>query len=224
MNVENLEFKSKLGKSSIYTYRHHPGGSKYLAVLLPGQAYFKDAPLMWYTALAAFQAGADTLSVEYGYQANRIPLDQAKLKITVQELESSLNEFLSEHTYDFVIMISKSIGTQIASQLGEIGHLKIWRHIFLTPLRSTIDFMRNANEMLVMVGESDPIFSADDLRTIKSMKNVEVLSIPGADHIMEIRGDYGASLRVLENVADRCHNYIETQIKRLRNEGISGQS
>ncbi len=215
MEIENLEYKSKLGKPSVYTYRHHSDEAKYLAILLPGQAYFKDAPLMWYAALATFQAGVDTLSVEYGYQANRVSLDGAKFKITLEDLKSSLLDFLSKHTYERIIMISKSIGTQFASQIGGIGAYEVWRHIFLTPLRSTIEFMRNGNEALVVVGEKDPLFLAEDLNEVARMKNVEILTIAEADHLLEIQGDYGKSLRALEMVAGRCHDYIKQQISRV---------
>lgn len=212
MNFQNLEFESKLGKPSVYTYRSHPEGARTLAIILPGQAYYKDAPLMWYSALAAFQAGADTLNVEYGYQANRIAMNRTNHQLALDELKDSLSEFLSEHGYENIIMISKSIGTQFASQIGRMGKQLVKNHIFLTPLNSTIEFMKNAGKMLVLVGEKDPLFEKDDILSIKALNNVEIITFPGADHLMEIQGDFNASLKVLEIVTEKCHDFILRQI------------
>lgn len=213
MELDNLEFKSRLGRPSVYTYRHHTGGTDALAIILPGQAYYKDAPVMWYSAVAAYQAGADTLSVEYGFQANRAALDRATMKYTLEELMLSLEEFLSKHQYTHLIMISKSIGTLFASQIGEIGKQEVKSHIFLTPLEGTIGFIRKSKKLLVMVGENDPLFDIEILTSDRSLGNVETVTFPGGDHILEIQGDFEASLKVLETVAEKCHEFTLSSIR-----------
>ena len=214
MEIENLEFESKLGKPAIYTFRSHRGGSRFLTILLPGQAYYKDAPLMWYSALAAFQAGTDTLNVEYNFQANRNSPGKFTLGSTLVELRSSLESFLSNHEYETIIMISKSIGTHFASEMGKIGNQVIKRHIFLTPLKSTIEFMKDTPEMLVMVGEKDPLFGEEDVNKVRGIRNVLAITFPDADHLMEVRDDYNASLRILEQVARECGTFVSDCIRR----------
>ncbi len=214
MNVEELEFESRLGRPAAYTYRYHDKEKKNLVILLPGQAYYKDAPLMWYSAIAAYQAGADTLNVEYGFHANRNSSDRSTLGSTLEELRSSLESFLSNHSYETIIMISKSIGTHFASEIGKIGNHAIKRHIFLTPLKSTIEFMKETPEMLVMVGEKDPLFGEGDVDKVKGMRNVLIITFPDADHLMEVRDDYDGSLRILEQVAQQCEAFVSSCIRR----------
>ena len=216
MEIENLAFESKLGKPAIFTYRYHPEGSQFLTILLPGQAYYKDAPLIWYTAIAAFQAGADTLSVEYAYQANRLDLDQSSMKVTREELKCSIDEFLGGHSYKGIFVVSKSIGTVFASELGTLLNQRISSYVFLTPLRATIEFMRKCMRLLVLVGEEDPVFNKEDINTVRALPNAEILSFPGANHILEIPGDFEGSLGILEQTAKKCYDFIKSEVKRAQ--------
>ncbi len=213
MNAEELEFKSKLGRPAVYTYRFHEDKTRNLVILLPGQAYYKDAPLMWYSAMAAFQAGADTLNVEYGFHANKDLQPGSDEKSTLEELRSALQNFLSTHQYETIIMISKSVGTHFASEIGKIGNHDIKRHIFLTPLKDTIAFMQRSQEILVMVGEKDPLFREDDIRTVKEMANVQLITFPEANHLMEVKDNYGASIKIIEQVAQNCEAFVSRHIR-----------
>lgn len=216
MEIENLAFESKLGKPAIFTYRYHQEGSQFLTILLPGHAYYKDAPLMWYTANAAFQAGTDTLSFEYGYQANRSDLDQSSMKVTREELKCSIDEFLGEHSYKGIFVVSKSIGTVFASELNTLLNQRISSYVFLTPLKDTIEFMRTCTRILVMVGEEDPVFNKEDINTVRALPNAEVLSFPGANHILEIPGDFEGSLGILVQIAKKCYDFIRKEVEKAQ--------
>lgn len=207
--MENLEFSSKLGRPSEYTYRHHHDEKPKLAIILPGQAYFKDAPVMWYSALAAYEAGADTLSVEYAFQANRLPLGGDAMGTSLDELKSSLVTFLKGHKYEKIAMISKSIGTNFARLIGDIGDSTVSGHLFLTPLKSTLEFMGSARNMEVIVGEKDPLFGMDEIAAVRSMKSVRITSFPGANHLLEIPGNVMGSLHVLQQVTELCHSFMK---------------
>lgn len=208
MEQDNLEFGSKYGRPADYTYRTHTKGSRTITILLPGQAYYKDAPLMWYSAMAAFQAGSDTLSVEYGFQANRLQPDSAAVSTTAAELGDSLKEFLNKHPYEKVIMISKSIGTHFATRLSASGDIQVYRHVFLTPLRGTLDFMSKSQGLMAIVGEKDPLFGEDDIRSARAMGNVKTVTFPGADHLLQSENGYADSLDILKKVADLCHGFV----------------
>ncbi len=207
MNLQNIEVKSKLGKPASYTYRQHTRDSRTLAVIFPGQAYYKDSPLMWYSAISAFQAGLDTLSVEYGFHANRIATARNMLDTSIDEAASALGNLQKSKNYENVVFIAKSVGTVIAERIAREKIEGVRDFIFLTPLPQTVQFIRDAKNMLVVVGTSDPLFSEVDIAGISGMHNVSIVKLDGADHLLEVEGNYEKSLEYLRESMTACHNF-----------------
>lgn len=208
MNIEHIEYPSRLGRPVRYTYRHHDKKSEVLTVIFPGLAYFSDAPLMWYSILPAYEAGSDVLSLEYDFQSNRVEPGQDSFDATVSEIESSLDGFLNQHEYRELVFISKSIGTLFVSKLCTGKFKEVKNHIFQTPLRPTIDFMKNAQNILVIVGDSDPAFVKEDISKIEGEDQIQLFVLSGADHLLEIKGNYLASIEHLRKVASETHTFI----------------
>lgn len=208
MIVENPEYPSKLGRPVTYTLRRHEDSVNTLTVIFPGQAYFKDAPLMWYSALAAFEAGSDTLALEYDFQSNHTGVDGDSLNQTCEEVITSLEQFLDSRDYSKLIFISKSIGTLIVSRICENHFSQVVGHIFQTPLRPTVEFMRNSSRMLVLVGDRDPAFGHQDMARIQNLKNIALVTFSGADHLLEVKGNFARSLEYLEKVSRETFNFV----------------
>lgn len=209
MNFENIEVESKSGEFASYPYRWHPTGADSLAVIFPGQAYFKDSPLMWYSAVAAFQAGFDTLNIEYGFQANHTPVSGEVIETSAEEILTALEILQGKKSYGRIAFISKSIGTLISQRIPQVSGIKVNDFIFMTPLSQTVAFIRDAENMLVLVGTADPAFGASELAKISGLNNVSVVTFPDANHLLEIEGDYEMSLKYLKEASVACFNFCK---------------
>lgn len=213
MKIETVRYESNLGRPVEYTYRRHEEQSDILSVVFPGLAYYKDAPLMWYSAISAFEAGSDALNLEYGFQSNRSSATDSAIEETIREVSVSLHDFLKEHQYRKVIFISKSIGTYMVSKLCSDSFNTVQDHIFQTPLQPTVEFMQHTKNALVLVGENDPAFGASDMEKIRNLGNLRLVTFPEANHIMEVSGDYSKSLEYLVKVTSETFSFVENVVK-----------
>ncbi len=210
MDIENLNVESKLGRSASYPHRHHLEDKSSLAVLFPGLAYTKDSPLMWYSAIAAYEAGYDTLSIEYGFQANHVNATRDAIELSIEEAKTTLKALQKKKGYRHFIFISKSIGTVISQGIPEISGIQVNDFIFMTPLSQTVTFIKSAGRILVLVGTADPAFRDSDIEQITGLKNVSIVTFPDADHSLEVEGDYGKSLSYLKKATDSCFNFCSS--------------
>lgn len=213
MKIVTVHCESSLGRPAEYTYRHHEDRSDVLSVVFPGQGYYKDAPLMWYSSIPAFEAGSDVLNLEYGFQANRSAVTDSALEAAIGEITAFLQDFLGKHHYRKVIFISKSIGTYLVSRLCSNTFHTVQDHIFQTPLEPTVEFMRNTKNALVLVGENDPAFGVSDIEKIRNLGNLRLVTFPKANHVLEVVGDYSKSLEYLMNAASETFSFVEKIVK-----------
>ena len=86
----NLELKTADGRHLMHKYYPAPGRPSGLALLLPGDHYGMDAPLLYYPALALRKQGWDTLALTYGYQSAGRPISMEEIPDTVDEVVRAL--------------------------------------------------------------------------------------------------------------------------------------
>jgi hypothetical protein len=196
-----LEVPSRWGRPALYRYSRRDAGSDRLAIIFPGYAYGLDAPALWFAARAAAEAGCDALGIEYGFQANRANMTREEQPQAVAEAAGALAGLLAEHPYPHIIVIAKSIGTVIATRMAEAGQVQADAHVFLTPLRPTIPFMKRAARLTVVVGDRDELFGPDDIAQLAGL-SVHVMA--GAGHTLEVEGDVQRSVAVLAETAALC--------------------
>lgn len=208
ITLSTIEVPTRLGAlPAKYQYLKHPTGSSKLAVVFPGQKYTLDAPLMWYSAKATFEAGCDVLKVEYGYQANRSELGVNELEYLIEEALGAL-ENLVTGDYSSVVFIGKSIGTIVQSEVSQKLSFKVRNHVFLTPLSRVIPLIRQSENSLVIVGDSDNAFLTSDIAKITDLSNVQLHVISGADHGLETE-DYRTSLDILKETTLLCGDFCK---------------
>ena len=212
VRVKNLEYGPKPGTTAVCTFRYHEEKPGVLTVIFPGQAYYKDAPLMWYSAISAFEAGSDTLNLEYTFQARTADSSPVSLETSVEDLLLFLEGFLGEHPYRKLIFIAKSIGTDVVTRVCRRQFKEVEDFIFQTPLMNTIDFMNSARNMLVLVGEDDPIFGAEDIERIANHENLRLITFPEANHILEVEGNYRKSLEYLNKLASETYSFVRKRV------------
>ncbi|WDL95692.1 alpha/beta family hydrolase [Alicyclobacillus sp. ALC3] len=193
-----------------YQYLQQTTPSSKLAVVFPGAAYNLDAPLMWYAARAAFQAGCDVIGVEYGYQANRTDFDADDLGHLVDEVTGALENEARER-YSAIVFIGKSLGTVVQTEVSRKVSLPVRNHVFLTPVRRVVSFIRQSENALVVVGDADPLFGASEIAQISNSATVQLHVIAGGDHALETE-DYSDSIDVLKKVAILCNEFCSNSI------------
>ncbi len=208
MRIKSLEYGPETGLTAVCTFRYHDENPGVLSVIFPGQAYYKDAPLMWYSAISAFEAGSDTLSLEYTFQAAKANTKTVTLESSIEDMLKFLEDFLSEHQYGKLIFIAKSIGTDIVTRICSHKFREVGNFIFQTPLKHTIDFMNSAANMLVLVGEDDPLFDAQDIELVSNPGHLRLITFPEANHILEVEGNYRKSLEYLNKLASETYSFV----------------
>ncbi|MGG1638428.1 alpha/beta hydrolase [Paenibacillus sp. NRS-1760] len=196
MQVEKIILHSKWGRD--ISHKHIKNDNPSVAVFFPGQNYSCELPLLYYTGRSAYDAGHDLLMLEYGYQSARTAFEEAKVDQLIHECYTSINQIIND--YNDVVFVSKSLGTYIAGKTAELIKERSIRHVFLTPIRSTIPIIEKFGG-LVVSGTKDPVFHEDDIEHIEGFPNTEVLRIKDANHILEV-SDLHQSLKILKNLVE----------------------
>lgn len=194
MQVEKIILQSEWGRD--ISHKHIKNDNPSVAVFFPGQNYSCELPLLYYTGKSAYDAGHDLLMLEYGYQSARTAFEEAKVDQLIHECYTSINQIIND--YNDVVFVSKSLGTYIAGKTAELFKERSIRHVFLTPIRSTIPIIEKFGG-LVVSGTKDPVFHEDDIEHIEGFPNTEVLRIKDANHILEV-SDLHQSLKILKNL------------------------
>lgn len=190
----------------------------HLALFLPGFAYTPDMPLFYYAETLLLDAGADLLRLDYRY--NREPgfLDRppdVQLAQLLADATPALSVALAHRPYTRLTLIAKSLGTRtLAHLLPTFALPPDTRAVWLTPLldeplvRSTILARPGLN--LIVIGTTDPAYDPSSLDQLAQSPNTRVLTIPDADHSLDIPGDTLASTTALSTVVTAVRSFLST--------------
>ncbi len=202
-----VTIESRWGKPATHVMHSHPHASR-LVVIFPGSNYPVDAPLLRFARIAALEQGFDALSLEYGFQTNRSDIQSEDISTISEEANRAIDAV--SQSYETLIFISKSLGTVVAGRVQQqrpVG-AEIHHHIFLTPLPATVESMRNTPHAMVIVGTRDPLFDAEQIARVSQLSHVELRTIQGANHALEVDG-YRASLNALGDATDWCAQFLQ---------------
>lgn len=210
MDIENTTFEatSKKGHPAIYSYRRHSIQADSIVIAFPGQAYYMDAPVMWYSSLAALESGYDVLGLEYSFQVRGNDDSGSNLPTVVKEVSDSLSRFFRDFHYKRIVFVAKSIGTVIASEVIQNLSLNLEGFIFLTPLERVIGFMNSTARKLIVVGDSDPAFPSAAVREVADQESVFL--VPDSNHILEVPGNSLRSIDNLKDITSRCGEFLRS--------------
>lgn len=162
--------------------RHIKQGSGTLVVFFPGLNYSCELPVLYYAVQSATSQGMDALILEYGFQSARVALEREQRSILEDEVLQMVRRW--SEGYERLIFVSKSLGTLLAGYTA--GHLanQPIRHLYLTPLDSTLTYMQHSTGV-VIYGAKDSLFSEESRAKLASFPEWKVHKIPDAGHGLE---------------------------------------
>lgn len=164
-----------------------------LLVLFPGKIYAASGHLLFYAHAKYQDMGYKIISIDYG---NYDDMNEIKSHVLSQI------EKVDFSVYNEIVFLSKSMGTVIAGWLEERLVINI-RHVYLTPLESTLQYMKaNKNISIVISGTADRFLSADKLAEHCIKEKIKLEMIEGADHSLSIPGNVYASIDILKQIVE----------------------
>jgi hypothetical protein len=175
----------------------HEGDPARTVVVLPGVAYFSQAPLLWFAREAALAGGWSVLEV-----SERAPSDQDPFEWIVDRAESAVGAASATQ----VVMIGKSLGSAAAPLATKRALPAVW----LTPLltRPEVIAALGATDLptLVIGSPSDQTWGNGELPENEAL---EVMELDGLDHSLQIEGDPLGSIDVLREVTEQISDFLQ---------------
>ncbi|WP_211746673.1 hypothetical protein [Paenibacillus sp. Marseille-Q4541] len=163
--------------------RHITQGSNTLVVFFPGQNYSCELPVLHYAVQSATSQGMDALILEYGYQSARVALEREHRSILEDEVLQTVRRW--SEGYEQLVFVSKSLGTLLAGYTAKHLSNRNIRHLYLTPLDSTLTYMQHSAGM-VIYGTKDSLFSEESRAKLVSCPDLKIYKVPEAGHGLEI--------------------------------------
>jgi hypothetical protein len=203
-SISQLDIQGYQGLPLANTFFQHSMQTKRLAVLFPGRGYTCAMPVLYYPGRWLYTRDANLLTMEYGFTRKQ----QILSKLNEEELllwltadaSAALQAALETGTYQEVVLVGKSLGTLVLSQLAHTppaGPTNL-SFVWLTPLfKNPILYeavLRNRPRSLCVQGDADPLYDAAAFERARAACAAQALIIPGADHSLEFAGNLDAAL------------------------------
>lgn len=175
------------------------------AVLIPGQRYSADGPLLMFAGVAVERRGGLVHRIDW--TVPEFPDEEAE-RTWVAARASEAADAVAAAGQAAPVLIGKSLGSLAAPVAAARSLPAVW----LTPLltdRPTVTALRRATAPLLLVGgTADPVWDGPAARSITP----HVLEIDGADHGMFIPGPLSASAAVLGQVTSAIEDFLDRQV------------
>lgn len=189
------------------TFDYIQKNSDTLIILLPGNSYGIEAPMLYYSFGIGLELGYDILAIEYAFQKVGKFYDASEVPFIIDDCRHAIDEAMTFYPYKNIIFVGKSFGTVVQSVLSEELVGVTIKHVFLTPVKKALPAMR-LFESLVITGTDDPFFTSEDIATVSSLSHVTVKAYQDADHSMNT-SSYKESLAILSDLADRIFEFMK---------------
>jgi len=174
-------------------------GDKKIVVIFPGTNYSADCPLLYYAGFKFQVRGYEKVSINY----DDLLKGSKSLDECIEEIKNSVLMQLKAFDfseYEDIVFVSKSLGTVVAGWVEERLCIKV-THIFLTPIKETLPYIRNGKNIITVVaGTKDKLLDADILKEHCIKENIILKQINGVGHRLEAWGDMDKNIDVLKEV------------------------
>jgi predicted alpha/beta-fold hydrolase len=207
-----LGLTSSDGSPLCHAYHMQEHGAKGLAVLLPGQHYGMDGPLLYYPKRWLWRAGWDTFSVTYGLQARMEELSAASFSSALEECRRALDLLLRQRPYPGLALIGKSMGCVIAIHLMQSSDVPPpTRLILLSPPLNMPMFADLAEGLrppaYMAAGTADRYYEPGLVTRLRQEGHV-MECVEGGDHHLEVDANLEKSLAALKRVTEGVLTFL----------------
>jgi hypothetical protein len=158
--------------------------------------------------------GFDVFNVGYDFRGE--PGPSQRPLFLMRDIRETFARAVSERKYERLIIGAKSLGTRglavatagglLQSFSGKIGLIWLTAVWNVEEIFETI----SAGEFpgLHVMGEADPLFEKDKATALAAVSGQQVLTIPGADHSLDIDGDTEASIAILSKIVGTYRQWL----------------
>lgn len=201
-----LELLAEDGRPLRHKYFQQEGEAEGLVVLLPGDNYGVDGPLLYYPSEQLRNLGWDTAAITYGYQSAGKPFSPLAISEVLAECQRAIQSLLTEREYSRLVLIGKSLGAALVGLLCLQMPLPTWtRAVYLTPPLGSMfnpTFLDTEQPAYVALGTGDRYFDAEALRALEGVKEFKLIQVKDGDHSMNVGADLKASLHAVHVVVE----------------------
>lgn len=172
---------------------------KKLIVLFPGIRYSTNMPLLYYGRLKYEEKGYEVLHMNYDNTYKEVKTLEEAIKYGKEYALNKLKD-INFLDYDDVVFISKSMGTVVSGFIEEKLNINV-RHIYLTPLNETLNYIKKGKNIIIVVsGTKDKHMDSEILKSHCLKENINFKLIEGANHRLEIKNDINKNIEILKEV------------------------
>lgn len=188
---------------------HEPPSDK-LLVMLPGQGYTCDHPVMHYLRKMAAGLGHDVLSLQYSFQA--APDQVSRQQLDWDKLYAEVGAVMREvqgRGYKQICFAGKSLGTPVAVMHAREQPARDTRIILLTPISDSVESAgKTGLPTLAIIGTADPVYEHGQVNADSADPNVTWRVFDGLNHALETEDDWQASIAALHEVIAACEAFL----------------
>lgn len=193
--------------------------TQHLGIILPGYRYSVEMAPLYYAARILLEQGADVLRIEYAYYRSDFMKqpESEQNKWISSDVFAACNNVLSQHPYEKITLIGKSLGTVAMGHLLADNRFHTATCVWETPLL-TVEWLRSRIEethphSLFVIGTADKFYKPDVLKHLQHVTKGKSVVIEGANHALEIPGDISKSLRALSQLVQALQEFLNEDVK-----------
>lgn len=182
-----------------------------IALIFPGIGYHVDKPLLYYSKKLAVSLGYEVVEVTYGNFPEKVKGAEEKMREAFETALVQTRERLASiywQQYDEILMISKSIGTAVASAYASEQNLKT-RNLFYTPVEQSFPLMTQPG--IVFHGTSDTWADTERMKLLCEEKGYPIYLYEDANHSLET-GNPLADIFNLQKIMELSADYMKETV------------
>lgn len=202
------------------TFIAQPSPTEHLGIILPGYRYSAEMAPLYYAGRILHEQGADVLRIEYAYYRtdfNKKP-EAEQDKWVSSDVFAACNQVLSQHSYEKITLVGKSLGTIAMGHLLADPRFQRATCVWFTPLLTVKWLLSRIEQIhppsLFVTGTADKFYKPEILEHLETITNGSSLVLEGANHPLEIPGDISRSLTVLNEIVQALQKFLGEDAKR----------
>ncbi len=173
------------------------------AVVVPGQAYSTDGPLLMYAAMAAERRGG--LVRRITWTVPEFSADDQERAWVASQVREAADAVGAAAGVAAPVVIGKSLGSLAAPLAAGRSLPAVWLTPLLTDEPTLAALWQATAPCLLIGGTADKAWDGEFARSVTP----HVLEIEGADHAMLVPGPLAASAAVLGQVVTAVEDFLD---------------